>query len=426
MIPRYTTSQMKKIWGEENKFQKWLEVERAIAKAQAELGIIPKQAYEEIKGARFNIERINEYEKETQHDVIAFLKSVAESMGEYSGYLHFGLTSYDIVDTALALRVKDSCEVLISSLKSLLSVIKELALKYKKTVMMGRTHGVHAQPITFGLKCLSWYSEVERNIERMERVEEMVSYGKVSGAVGTYSETPPEVEERALKDLGLKPEPVSTQIIPRDRYAELLTTLGIIASSFERITTEIRSLQRTEIGEVYEPFLKRQRGSSAMPHKRNPIICERICGLARIVRGNVIASLENVNLWNERDISNSSVERVIIPDSFCLAHYSSEKLKFILENLEVHPERMRENMNLSKGSFFSQGLMLALIKKGMPRDEAYTLVQELSLKSKKNLEELAREDKRVLQYLKDEELKEIFNPDRFLTYVDYIFKKVGL
>ncbi len=333
MISRYTTPQMRKIWAEENKFEKWLEVERAVAKAQANLGIIPKQAYRELKKAKFDIERINEFEKETQHDVIAFLKSVAESMGEYSRYLHFGLTSYDIVDTALALRIRESCDILLSSLKSLLSVIKELALKHKNTVMMGRTHGVYAQPITFGLKCLSWYSEIERDIERMERVKEVMSYGKVSGAVGTYSETPPEVEERALRDLGLKPESVATQIVPRDRHAELLTTLGIIASGFERIATEIRSLQRTEINEVSEPFLKRQRGSSAMPHKRNPIICERICGLARVVRGNVIAALENINLWNERDISNSSVERIIIPDSFCLIHYSSERLKFILKRV---------------------------------------------------------------------------------------------
>ena len=429
MIDRYTTKEMKEIWSEENKFKKWLEVEKAIAKTQAEIGVIPEQNYKEIERASFDIDRITEFERETQHDVIAFLKSVAETMKDNSRYLHFGLTSYDIVDTALALRLKESCEVLISSLSSLLSIIKELALKYKNTPIIGRTHSVHAQPITFGLKCLSWYAEIKRNIERMEKVKEKISYGKVSGAVGIYSETPPEVEEKALRDLGLKPEPISTQIVPRDRHAELLTTLAIISSGFERIATEIRSLQRTEIGELSEPFLKRQKGSSAMPHKRNPILCERICGLARIVRGNVIAGLENINLWNERDISNSSVERVIIPDSFSLVHYSSERLKFILKNLEVYPERMAKNIELSKEQFFSQGLMIALIKKGMSRDEAYRLVQELSFESGnrgEGLKEVAMRNEKILQNLKKEELEEVFNPNRFLTYVDYIYKKEGL
>lgn len=429
MIERYTTKEMNALWKEEERFRYWLMVETAVAWAQSRLKIIPLKAYEAIKKARFDTAEIAEFEKETRHDMIAFLKSVGKDLGKYNGFLHFGLTSYDIVDTALALQTRKACDIILKELTLLGKVILGLAKRHKKTVMIGRTHGVHAQPITFGLKCLSWLEEVKRGIERLKRAKENIAYGKISGAVGTYSQIPPRVEELALKRLGLKPEPVTTQVVPRDRYAELFTTLAIIGSCLERIATEIRNLQRTEIGEVAEPFYKGQRGSSAMPHKRNPIICERVCGLTRVIRANVLAGLENTNLWHERDISNSSVERVILPDSTILVHYCCRLMIGVLKGLRVYPKKMLENLNLSNGQFFSQSLWNAMIKKGMGRDESYKLVQTLSFQAEKEgrmLKEVALENNQIKKHFSKEEIEKTFNLNSLLKNIDYTYKKVGI
>jgi adenylosuccinate lyase len=426
MIERYTTKEMRELWNEEERFHYWLRVEIAVAWAQSRMKKIPVQAYEVIKKAKFDTAQIAEFERETRHDVIAFLKSVEESIGDQSRFLHFGLTSYDIVDTALALQTVKACDIILKELRLLEKVILGLAKRYKTTPMMGRTHSVHAQPITFGLKCLSWFEEIKRGRERLERAKENVSFGKISGAVGTYSQIPPKVEELALKKLGLKPEPVATQVVPRDRLAELFTVLAIIGSGLERIATEIRSLQRTEIGEVEEPFYKGQRGSSAMPHKRNPIICERVSGLARVVRGNALASLENINLWNERDISNSSVERIILPDSTILVHYCCRLMIGVLKGLSVYPKKMLENIDKSHGLFFSQSLWDAMIKKGMGRDESYKLVQSLSFQAQKesrSLKEVAFENNQVKERFSRVEIEKIFDLSSMLKNIDYIFKK---
>jgi adenylosuccinate lyase len=320
MIPRFTTKEMADLWSDDNKYCHWLKVEQAIADSQAKLGIIPNSAYQKIARAKFNLKQIEKFEQITKHDVTAFLKSVETSIGPESRFLHFGLTSYDIVDTALSLRLVKAADYIIESLNELLTAIKKLARQHKKTLMMGRTHGMHAQPITFGFKCLSWYEETKRNIARMAQIRENLRYGKISGAVGTYTTVSPKVETLALKRLGLLAEPVATQVIPRDRHAELLTTLAITAGGLERIATEIRNLQRSEVAEVAEPFAAGQTGSSAMPHKKNPELSERICGLARLVRANALAGLETITLWHERDLTNSSVERITLPDSTILVH----------------------------------------------------------------------------------------------------------
>jgi adenylosuccinate lyase len=414
------------LWSEEHKFQTWLQVEQAVARAQARLGIIPKSAARKIAQARFKVKEIERFEAVTRHDVIAFLKSVEKTIGPDFQYLHFGLTSYDIVDTALALRCRDAVGLILAEAKKLLAVTRRLALKYKHTPMMGRTHGVHAEPITFGLKCLTWYSETRRNLVRLERARTDISFGKMSGAVGTFSQQTPEVERLALRALGLKPEPVSTQVIPRDRLADLLSVAAIAAAGLERIALEIRNLQRTEIAEVSESFSKGQRGSSAMPHKKNPITCEQICGLARVVRANVQVALENIPLWHERDLTNSSAERVIIPDSLTLLHYLLRQTTKVLENLHVDPKRMMANLIQSKGQFYSQSLMLALVKAGAGKDESYRITQELAFRAQSagaDLGQLAARDPRVRRRLSPAQLAQALQLPGLLRHTDAIFSR---
>lgn len=429
MIPRYTTQELADLWSDQNKYDNWLKVEQAVAWAQAKLGIIPKPAASKIARSKFNLKQIEKFEKITKHDLIAFLKSVEPSIGQYQGFLHFGLTSYDIVDTALALRLVQACDYIIDALSELLVSIKTLALKHKNKLMMGRTHGMHAQPITLGLKCLSWYEETKRNIARLKQVRENLRFGKISGAVGTYSTVSPKVEQLALKRLGLRVEPVSTQVIPRDRHAELLTTLALVAGGLERIATELRNLQRSEIGEVAEPFGSGQTGSSAMPHKRNPELSEKICGLSRVVRANALAGLETIAQWHERDLTNSSVERITLPDSTGLIHYMTKLLTRVLKGLVVFPDRMRDNILKSLGSYYSQYLMLALLEKNMPKDVAYKLVQELSFQSARlneSLKEQALANPIIKKYLNEKDFDRIFSLKTVMKNFDYIFRKAGL
>ncbi|MDN5293914.1 MAG: adenylosuccinate lyase [Eubacteriales bacterium] len=430
MIERYTLPEMGRIWTLENKFQKWLDVEIAACEAMAELGRIPAEAVEAIKRkARFDVERINEIEKTTNHDVIAFLTCVAEYVGEESKYIHMGMTSSDVVDTAQCLLMKEAGELLLRRLETLRDVLREKAREYKYTPMIGRTHGIHAEPITFGMKFLLWLAETERNIERMRRAIETISVGKISGAVGTYANIPPEVEERVCAKLGLKPAPISTQVIQRDRHAEYMTTIAVIGATLEKIATELRNLQRTDIREVEEYFAKGQKGSSAMPHKRNPITWERISGLARILRGNALAALENVALWHERDISHSSVERVIIPDSTILLDYMLHLTIKTISNLLVYPETMLENMERTRGLIYSQRVLLALVEKGLLREKAYELVQRNAMRvwaTKENFLDLLAADPEVSQYLSREELESLFDYKWYLRHVDRIFARFGL
>ncbi|MEK7331939.1 MAG: adenylosuccinate lyase, partial [Nitrospirota bacterium] len=370
---------------------------------------------------------IDEIEKVVKHDVIAFLTSVAENVGHESRFIHKGLTSSDIVDTALSLLMKEASDIIITDIKGLMPVLKKQAYKYKDTPAIGRSHGVHAEPMTFGLKFALWYEDMKRNLERMKRARDVISIGKLSGAVGTFSNIPPKVEEKVCKKLGLKPEPVATQVVQRDRHAEYLTTLSLIAASVEKIAVEIRHLQRTEVLEAEEPFSKGQKGSSAMPHKRNPVGCENISGLARIVRSNAMAALENIALWHERDISHSSVERVIIPDSTILVDYMLDRLKGILEGLHVYPERMKKNMERSCGLYNSQRVLLSLTGKGMLREDAYALVQRNAMKSWQSgmeFKKLLLKDRDVKKYLKSKDIEKIFDLKYYLKNVDYIFKRV--
>ncbi|MCX7785796.1 MAG: adenylosuccinate lyase [candidate division WOR-3 bacterium] len=427
MIERYFTAEMSQLWSEETKFKYWLLVESAVAKAQAQLGIIPQTLFPKLNRVKINVPEIETIEKTVQHDVIAFLKSIEKQLGKDAQYLHFGLTSYDIVDTALSLRCLRACNYILEKLHELAKTIKKLAIKHKFTLMIGRTHGVHAQPITFGVKCLAWYQEIQRNILRIETTRKNLSYGKISGAVGVYTELNPQVELIALKRLGLKPEPISTQIIPRDRYAELLTALAILAAGLERIATEIRNLQRTEIGELAEPFGKAQRGSSAMPHKKNPIICERICSLARLVRSYVPVGLENVVQWHERDLTNSANERIIIPSATSLVHYMIIQLNKVLAGLVVDTAKMKENLDKSKEQFFSQSLMMALIKKGVARDQAYALVQRLAFQAKAQDEYLSKivlDDKEAGKLFTEKEIKQIFSYQDLAEKINFIYKRV--
>jgi len=428
MISRYTRHEMGRLWDIEAKYQKWLDVEIAVCEAWAELGEIPKDDLREIKKrAQFDVKRIDEIEKVVRHDVIAFLTSVAQSLGTEARYIHKGLTSSDILDTALALLMKDASDLIMKDIHELMDVLKKQAHKYKDTPMMGRSHGVHAEPITFGLKFALWFEDMKRNLERLKRAKEVISVGKLSGAVGTFSNIPPIVEEKVCKKLGLRPEPVATQVVQRDRHAEYLTTLALIAASVEKIATEIRHLQRSEVLEVEEPFMAGQKGSSAMPHKRNPVGCENLSGLARLVRTNALAAIENVALWHERDISHSSVERVIIPDSTILVDYMLDRLKGILDGLHVYPKRMKENMGRSYGLFTSQRVMLALLDKGLDREQAYSIVQADAMKSWKEGTEFKKillKDKEVKKYLTAQEISEIFDLGYYLKHVDYIFRRV--
>ena len=428
MIERYSRDIMKNIWSEKNKFRKWLDVELAACEAWNKLGVIPDASLKNIlEKADFNVSRINEIELEVKHDVIAFLTSVAEFVGEDSRFIHKGLTSSDVLDTAYNLLLKEAGEILSEDLKKFAEVLKEKAYKYKKTSMIGRSHGIHAEPVTFGVKMALWYDENLRNIERLERAIKVVSVGKISGAVGTFANIEPFVEEFVCKKLGLKPAPVSTQIVQRDRHAEFFTTLAVIASSFEKFAVEIRHLQRTEVLEAEEYFSKGQKGSSAMPHKRNPVLSENVTGLSRLVRSYSIAAMENVALWHERDISHSSVERVIGPDATTNLDFLINRFTGVIKNLIVYEDKMLKNINLTNGLIFSQRVLLALTEKGVSREKAYRMVQRNAMQVwEKHLDfkELLQNDSDVSKKLSEKELNEIFDLNYHLKNIDYIFKRV--
>ena len=428
MIPRYTRPEMGRIWEDENRYSKWLEVEIAACEAMAQEGLVSEEALRNIKEkAAFSVERILEIEEQTKHDVIAFLTNLEEHIGPDSRYLHLGLTSSDILDTSFALLLKEAMERIIAGAKEFMEVIKKRAMEHKYTPMIGRSHGIHAEPITFGLKLAVWYEEMKRNLHRLEDALEMVSYGKISGAVGTFANVSPKVEAYVCEKLGLKPAPISTQIIQRDRHAQYFATLAILAGTLEKIAVEIRHLQRTEVLEAEEPFSKGQKGSSAMPHKKNPIGCENISGLARVVRSNALAAMENMPLWHERDISHSSVERVIAPDSTILIDYMMNRLKGIVDGLVVHPENMARNMEITRGLVFSQQVLMKLAEKGIERQKAYVMVQRNALRvweGKDSFKELILKDQEIMQYLYKSEVEEIFDIRYHLKHVDEIFERV--
>src|SRR6266404_3226110 len=428
MIERYTRPEMGAIWTEENRFQKWLDVEIAVCEVHADMGTIPRDAVDTIKRtASFSVDRINEIERTTRHDVIAFTTALAENIGPESRYVHYGLTSSDVVDTANALLMRDAATLLLEGLDRLAHVLKRRAIEHKHTRMMGRTHGVHAEPTTFGLVLALYYSENERNKERLRRARETVSYGKISGAVGTFAHLDPEVEERVCAKLALKHAPISTQIIQRDRHAEFMATLAIIASSMEKIALEVRHLQRTEVREAEERFSTGQKGSSAMPHKRNPVTSEQICGLARVVRANLNPALEDIALWHERDISHSSAERVILADSAILTDYLLAKTIWLIEGMRIYPERMRENLESTRGLIFSGQLLLDLAAAGMLREQAYKVVQGHAMRaweSDGDFRAAVESDEEILSYLSIGEIQKAFSVDRYLLHVDRIFARV--
>jgi adenylosuccinate lyase len=429
MIERYSRPQMKKIWSEENKFDQWLKVEIAVCEAWAELGEIPRKDIVKIRKASYNLNRIAGFLKVTHHDMTAFLNSLAESLGQESRFIHLGLTSSDVMDTALGLQLTQAADILAKDIAELISVLESKAIEHKYTIMMGRTHGVHAEPTTFGLKMALWAEEMKRNAQRLTEARKIISVGKISGAVGTYATVPPQVEKIACARLGLAPAPISSQIIQRDRHAQFLTTLAIIASSLEKFATEIRGLQRTEVREVEEPFEAGQTGSSAMPHKRNPELCERVCGLARLIRGHALTSLENIALWHERDISHSSAERIILPDSCLALDYMLSIFTSIMKGLKVYPENMQRNIELTQGVIFSQRVLLALIDKGLPRGEAYKVVQDNAMKAwekRKGFLSLLKADRRIAARLSKLELNSLFDYTYYLKYVDDVFKRLGL
>ncbi len=428
MINRYTRPQMGRIWEPKNGFAKWLQVEILACEAMAEEGLIPKEAFRTIKRkASFSVERILEIEEETKHDVIAFLTNVAEYVGPDSRFIHMGLTSSDILDTSFALLLKEAMTLIVEGTKELMEVIKERAQEHKYTVMIGRSHGIHAEPITLGLKLAVWYTEMKRNLKRLEEALDVISYGKLSGAVGTFANISPKIEAHVCEKLGLKPAEISTQILQRDRHAQYFSTLAILAGTLEKIAVEIRHLQRTEVLEAEEAFEKGQKGSSAMPHKKNPIGAENISGLARLVRTNSLAALENMALWHERDISHSSVERVIGPDSTILIDFMLHRLTRIIRNLVVYPKRMLENLNKLKGLIFSQQFLMRLAAKGLKRESAYDMVQRNALQAwdtDKDFKTLLLEDPDIRKVLNEEDIEEIFNVDYHLKHVENIFERV--
>lgn len=430
MITRYTRPEMGNIWADENKFRIFLHIEILACEAQSELGLIPKEAVQVIREkANFDVKRIDEIERTVKHDVIAFLTNVGEYVGEESRYIHIGMTSSDVLDTGLAIQMKQSGELLLKDLEGLAGILSRRANEFKYTLMVGRTHGVHAEPITFGLKLALWFDETQRNIRRLKQAIETISFGKISGAVGTYEHIDPFVEKYVCEKLGILPAPVSTQILQRDLHAEFLTTLALVGSSLEKFATEIRHLQRTEVLEAEEYFSKGQKGSSAMPHKRNPVNCERITGLARILRGNAQAAMENISLWHERDISHSSAERIIIPDSCILLDFMLAEFTNIIDKLIVYPENMRRNLELTGGLIFSQKVLLALTKKGMKREDAYTIVQKLAMdvwENKKDFKELLMRNAAVTKILSPSEIESLFDFKKSIDKVDYIFKQVGI
>jgi adenylosuccinate lyase len=428
MIPRYTRPEMGRIWSDENKFAKWLEVEIAAAEAEAQAGLIPKSAARAIrKRARLDVERILEIEKEVKHDVIAFTTNVAEYVGRQARYLHYGLTSNDVVDTAQALQVREASRLLLAGLNRLGQVLKKRAFEFKLTPMIGRTHAVHAEPITFGLKLALWYAENARNRDRLAFAAEQMRVGKISGAVGTYAHLAPAVERKICARLGLDPAPISSQVIQRDRHAFYLATIAVIAASLEKIALEVRHLQRTEVREVEEFFAAGQKGSSAMPHKRNPVTAEQICGLARVIRANAQAAFENIALWHERDISHSSVERIILPDSTLLLDYLLDRTARLVETLLVYPERMKENLDLLKGVIFSGQLLLELAEKGASREQAYRWVQRNAMQvweTREDFKALVERDPDIRRYLKPSEIARAFNLEHHLKHIDEIFRRV--
>jgi len=429
MIERYSRPAMKRVWSDEGKFDKWLKVELAVCEAWAELGTISKEDLTKLRHAKFNHQRYEEILKVTHHDVTAFVNTVAESLGPESRFIHLGLTSSDIMDTALSLQLLEASDILGHDIAELLSVLRKRAVEHKHTIMMGRTHGVHAEPITFGLKISIWVKEMERNAQRLAEARKAVGVGKISGAVGTYATVRPEVEEIACAKLGLAPAPVSSQIIQRDRHAQFVTTLAIIASSLEKFATEIRALQKTEVLEAEEPFEPGQTGSSAMPHKRNPELCERVCGLARLVRGHALTSMENIALWHERDISHSSNERIILPDSCLVLDYTLSIFTYVMTGLQVYPQRMKDNLEITKGLIFSQRVLLALIDKGLTRQQAYQLVQRNAMKAWKERVDflpLLKADKEVIAQLPPAELESLFDYQYYLRHVDRVFQRLGL
>ena len=428
MISRYTRPEMGQIWEDQNRYDKWLDVEIAVCEAMAEEGLIPPESLKNIKEkAVCSAQRIQDIEEKTKHDIIAFLTNVEENVGPDSRYIHLGLTSSDVLDTSFALLLREAGTLIIDGLKKFMDVIKTRAMEHKNTVMIGRSHGIHAEPITFGLKLANWYSEMERNLLRLEQARAVISYGKMSGAVGTFANVSPSIEAAACGKLGLKPADISTQIIQRDRHAQYFATLAVLAGTMEKIAVEIRHLQRTEVLEAEEPFAKGQKGSSAMPHKKNPVGSENISGLARLVRAHSMAAMENIALWHERDISHSSVERIIAPDSTILVDYMIHRLMNIIKGLVVHPDRMMKNLEMMKGLIFSQQILIKLAEKGLERQNAYVMVQENAMKvweQGKNFKELILNDKKISKYIGRRELEEIFNLDYHLKYVDSIFERV--
>ncbi|HEY4909129.1 MAG TPA: adenylosuccinate lyase [Methylomirabilota bacterium] len=430
MINRYSRAEMARIWSQEAKYEAWLKVELAVCEVYAKRGIIPSEALGRIKAAaRVSAARIDEIEATTRHDVIAFLTNLEESIGADSRYVHIGMTSSDVVDTAQALQLVAASDLLLAGLQRFRAALRELALRHKDALCVGRTHGIHAEPTVFGLKPALWFAEAGRNLERLRRAKEAVMVGKVSGAVGTFAHVDPDVEEEVCRLLGLEAAPVSTQVVQRDRHAEFCATLAIIAASLEKVATEIRSLQRTEILEAEEPFTEGQKGSSAMPHKRNPVSCEQVCGLARLVRTNSLAALENVALWHERDISHSSVERVVLPDSTLLVDYMLHQMTRIVEGLQVYPERMRENMERSFGLMYSQRVLLRLAETGLPRQQAYEIVQRNAMRAWRErtpFRALLAADPEVTARIGPADLDACFDPSWYLRNVDAIYKRAGL
>ena len=429
MIDRYSRPRMKQVWSDQNKFGKWLQVELAACEAWTEEGVIPLEDMEKLRRATYNHQRMEEVFLSTRHDVTAFLRSITEGLGEEGRWIHLGLTSSDVIDTALSLQLVEAAEVLTEDLDELSKALRAAALDYRDTPMMGRTHGMHAEPITFGLKLALWWQEMERQKKRLEQACESIRVGKISGAVGTHATVPPCVEDRVCQQLGLEPDPVSSQIVQRDRHAHFITTLALIAASLEKFATEVRSLQRSEVREVEEPFGEGQTGSSSMPHKRNPELSERVCGLARLIRGYSVTAMENVALWHERDISHSSAERLILPDACLALDYILDLFSHVIKGLKVYPERMFRNMESSHGLIFSQRVLLALVEKGLSREGGYKLVQRNALRSadeETDFQELLRSDEEVTAHISIEELEQLFDYGYYLRNIQAIFQRIGL
>jgi len=430
MIERYTLSKMGNIWTDEHKFSIMLKIEVLACEAMTKLGMIPKKALEKIKkNAKFNIEEILKLEEKTRHDIVAFINNVGQYIGPEARYLHMGLTSSDLLDTTLSVQAVEACDILISDVKKFMLVLKSKAKKYKNTNCIARTHGVHAEPTTFGLKLAVWYDEMVRNLERIEHAREMMRVGKLSGAVGTFANIDPSVEEHVCKNLGLKPANIATQIISRDVHAQFLSTLALIGSSLNKFATEIRLLQKTEVLEVEEPFFKGQIGSSAMPHKRNPVTCERISGLSRLLRSNAQAAFENINLWHERDISHSSVERVIIPDSTIILNYMFHKINPVVDGLLVYPQNMISSLSKTRGLIYSQRVLLELMKKGLTREQAYEIIQRCAMQvwqETSDFKDVLCRDRKVRKYLKPSEIDGCFDIKYYTRHRDLIYKRVGL